>query len=208
LAAKKPDMFIDMVAGTFCTQAVVEAAQNGMHDSVKYLWQPDTCAGSTQLGKAKVGGDGSASEGWWIVNGGAKDIEDKAQQSDPAVIWVRQVLTGAGLNPDDATEQGLGVIYGWAWAQVLQIAGQLDGGLNRANLILATRSLDMNNPMLLPGMTFRVDGNKDSYFTEGGVYQQFDVASQTYISKSPVFNLDGKSKNCKFDQSQSVCVLY
>jgi hypothetical protein len=66
----------------------------------------------------------------------------------------------------------------------------------------------MNNPLLLPGMTFRLDGDKDSYFTEGGVYQQFDVPSQTYVSKSQVINLDGKSKNCKFDRSQGVCTLY
>ena len=45
------------VAGTFCTQAVQEADKNGMHTDVKYLFQPDTCAGSTQLSKEKVGGD-------------------------------------------------------------------------------------------------------------------------------------------------------
>jgi hypothetical protein len=100
------------------------------------------------------------------------------------------------------------MIYGWAWVQALQIAGQLDGGLNRANLLLAARSLDMNNPLQLPGITFRADGNKDSYYTEGGVYQQFDVAQQAYVNRGDVFNLDGKSKNCKFDQQQGVCNLY
>jgi branched-chain amino acid transport system substrate-binding protein len=34
LASKNPDVFIDMVAGTFCTQAVVAAAENGMHGQV------------------------------------------------------------------------------------------------------------------------------------------------------------------------------
>jgi ABC-type branched-subunit amino acid transport system substrate-binding protein len=208
LAAKKPDIFIDMVAGTFCTQAVVEAAQNGMHEQVKYLWQPNTCAGTTQLSKAKVGGDGSASQGWWIVNGGNKDIRDPAQQSDPVVAWARQMLTARGLNPDEATEMGLGMIYGWAWVQVLQIAGLLDVGLNRANLILAARSLDMNNPFQLPGLTFRMNGGKDAYLTEGGIYQQFDVAQQSYINRGTVFNLDGKSKSCKFDQAKGVCTLY
>ncbi len=58
-----------MVAGTFCTRAVIEAAQNGMKDNVKYLWQPSTCAGSTQLSKEKVGCDGAASEGWWSPRG-------------------------------------------------------------------------------------------------------------------------------------------
>jgi hypothetical protein len=66
----------------------------------------------------------------------------------------------------------------------------------------------MNNPLQLPGLTFRVDGNKDANYTEGGVYQQFDVAKQSYISQGKVFNLDGKSKNCKFDPAQGVCTLY
>ena len=208
LASKNPDVFIDMVAGTFCAQAVTEAAQNGMHEKVKYLWQPNTCAGSTQLSKAKVGCDGSASEGWWIVNGGNKDIRDPAQQSDPTVVWARQVLSQEGYNPDEAAELGLGMIYGWAWAQVLQIAGQLPGGLTRANTLLAARALDMNNPLQLAGLTFRADGNADSYFTEGGIYQQWVTDQQTYVNRGSIINLDGKSKNCKFDQSQSVCVLY
>ena len=47
LAAFDPDMFIAMTAGTSCTQSVTEAAQNGMHESAKYLFQPATCAGTT-----------------------------------------------------------------------------------------------------------------------------------------------------------------
>jgi ABC-type branched-subunit amino acid transport system substrate-binding protein len=208
LGSKNPDVFIAEVAGTFCTQAVIEAAQNGMKENVKYLWQPNTCAGSTQLSKEKVGGDGSASEGWWIVNGGSKDVRDPQQQNDPVVVWARDIIKAHGDDPDAAAELGLGMIYGWAWAQVLQIAGELDGGLNRANALLAARALDMNNPLQLPGMVFHADGGKDSYYTEGGVFQQFDVAKQSYISQSDLFNLDGSTKNCHFDQSQGTCDLY
>jgi branched-chain amino acid transport system substrate-binding protein len=208
LAAAKPDFFIAEVAGSFCTQAVTEAANNGMHDKVKYLWQPDTCAGSTQLSKEKVGGDGSASKGWWIVNGGSKDIVDPAQQADPTVAWARGILSAKGYNPDDATEQGLGMIYAWGWSQTIMIAGQLDGGLTRANLLLAARSLDMNNPLQLPGLVFHMNGNKDSYYTEGAIYQQFDVAKQGYVNNGTLVNLDGKSPNCKFDQSKGACEPY
>jgi len=208
LASDKPDFFIDMVAGTFCTAAVTEAANNGMHDKVKYLWQPDTCAGSTFLSKAKVGGDGSVSQGWWIVTGGNKDTKDPAQQADPTIVWARQLLTAKGFKPDDASELGGGVGYGWPWVQALLIAGQLDGGLNRANMILAARSMDMNNPLLLGGITFHVDGNKDAYFIEGAVYQTYDVAHQTYVSQGDVINFDGKTPSCQYDQSKGVCVPY
>ncbi|MEA3216233.1 MAG: branched-chain amino acid transport system substrate-binding protein [Acidimicrobiia bacterium] len=208
LASKNPDVFISMTAGTFCAQSVVEAAQNGMHGKVKYMWQPNTCAGTTQLSKAKVGGDGSASEGWWIVNGGNKDILDPAQQSDPAIKWAREILTNKGIDPAADNNLGLGMIYGWAWAQTLQIAGSLDGGLNRSNLLLAARSLDVINPFQLTGMTFHADGNKDSYFTEGGIYQQWETAKQSWSNRGTVINLDGKSKNCNFDQASGVCKLY
>ena len=100
------------------------------------------------------------------------------------------------------------MIYGWAWVQILQIAGQLPGGLTRTNLVLALRSIDMNNPFQVQGITFHMDGNKDSYLTEGGLYQQYDVAKQTWINKSEVLNLDGKSKNCSFDQASGTCKLY
>jgi branched-chain amino acid transport system substrate-binding protein len=208
LGSKNPDFFIDMVAGTFCTQAVVEAAQNGMHGKVKYMWQPNTCAGATSLSKAKVGGDGTSSQGWWIVNGGNKDIQDPAQQSDPVVKWARDMLSARGIDPSVETNLGLGMIYGWAWVQIFQIAGQLDGGLTRTNLMLALRSIDMTNPFQLQGITFHMDGNKDAYLTEGGIYQQYDSAKQTWVSQGSVINLDGKSKNCNFDQSAGVCKLY
>src|SRR4030095_5335187 len=110
-----------------------------------------------------------------IVNGGAKDVRDPGQQADPTIVWARQLLTAKGYNPEDAAELGLGMIYGWGWSQALQIAGPLDGGLHRDNLLLAARSIDMNNPLMLPGITFHVNGNKDSYFIEGAIYQQFDV---------------------------------
>ena len=39
---------------------------------------PQTCPGATFIGKEKLGGDGSAGDGWWIVSPGIKDIKDPA----------------------------------------------------------------------------------------------------------------------------------
>jgi hypothetical protein len=118
------------------------------------------------------------------------------------------MLSARGIDPSVETNLGLGMIYGWAWVQIFQIAGQLDGGLTRTNLMLALRSIDMTNPFQLQGITFHMDGNKDAYLTEGGIYQQYDSAKQTWVSQGSVINLDGKSKNCNFDQSAGVCKLY
>ena len=38
LASKDPDVFIAMMAGTPCTQAITEAAENGMKETAKYLF--------------------------------------------------------------------------------------------------------------------------------------------------------------------------
>jgi branched-chain amino acid transport system substrate-binding protein len=205
LAAKNPDVFIAMVAATPCTQAITEAAQNGMHDNVKYLFQPITCAGTTFVKKDKVGGDGSSANGWWIVNSGTKDLTDPRFQSDAYVQWARQQLQAAGIPPDSSSLLTGGLSLGWVFVQSVLVADQLPGGLNRTNFILAQRSLDMTNPVFIEGVKFHMDGNKDAYYVEAGQYQQWDSAQQTWIPKGPVIDLDGQSKNCAWNAAAATC---
>ena len=118
------------------------------------------------------------------------------------------MLTAHGVDHNADNNLGLGTIYGWAWAQVIQIAGQLEGGLTRSNLMLAARSLDMTNPFQLSGIKCHMDGNADAYLTEGGIYQQWETAKQCWVNRGKVIDLDGKSKSCNFDQAAGVCKLY
>jgi branched-chain amino acid transport system substrate-binding protein len=205
LASKNPDVFIAMVAGTPCTQAITEAAQNGMHDKVKYLFQPSVCSTTSFVGKDKVGGDGSAANGWWIVNPGAKDINDPSQFNDPFIAWARQLLQSHGIDPKSSGSLGSGFGFAWPMVQALQIADQLKGGLTRSNFILAVRSMDMTSPYALPGIKFNMDGNKDAYFTEGGVFQTWNSGKQVWETQGAVIDLSGKSKNCAWDQTAGVC---
>ena len=39
----------------------------------------------------------------------------------------------------------------------MRIAGELPGGINRTNVILALRTMDMTHPMLLDGVRFHRD---------------------------------------------------
>src|SRR5947199_387207 len=87
--AGNPDVWISMLAGTQCTQIVNEAAQNGMKASAKYLFMPQTCAGASFISKEKLGGDGSAGDGWWLLSNGAKDTKDPAFANDPYVQWLK-----------------------------------------------------------------------------------------------------------------------
>jgi hypothetical protein len=205
LAAKNPDYFIAMIAGTPCTQSITEAAQNGMKEKVKYLFQPSVCYTASFVGKDKVGGDGSASNGWWVVNGGTKDINDSSQFSDPAVAWARDLLTSHGIDPKSSGSLGSGFLFAVPMVQALQIAGQLDGGLTRTNLMVALRAYDITHPFLLKGLKNNMNGNADAYFVEGGIYQKYDSAKQGWVSQGNVIDLSGKSKDCAWDQSAGLC---
>jgi branched-chain amino acid transport system substrate-binding protein len=205
LAAKNPAVFIAMVAGTPCTQAVTEAAQDGLHEKAKFLFQPATCQATSFVSKEKVGGDGSASNGWWIVNPAAKDIKDPSQADDPFLKWARELLQSKGIDPNTSASLGTGFGYGWPMVQFLQIAGALDGGLTRTNLILAERAVDMTDPYLLHGVRMHMDGNKVPYFAEGAIFQQWDSSKQAYVSKGQIIDLYGKSSVCAWNQAKGAC---
>jgi branched-chain amino acid transport system substrate-binding protein len=205
LAAKNPDVFMIMTAGTTCTQAVTEAAQNGMKDKAKYLFQPNTCAGTAFIKKDKVGGDGSAANGWWIVNPGSKDLTDPAFANDSFVQWARQTVQAGGTSPNASGLISPGIALGWSFTQALLIADDLPGGLTRTNFILAERGIDMTNPMFVQGVKFHMDGNKDAYPVESGGFQQWDSAQQTWVLKTPIADLDGQSKNCAWDSAAALC---
>ncbi|MCC6438209.1 MAG: ABC transporter substrate-binding protein, partial [Acidimicrobiales bacterium] len=113
LAASEPDVWISMLAGVQCTQIVVEAANNGMKEAVKYKFMPQTCPGAGAIGKEKLGGDGAAGDGWWIMNPGVKDLKDTELQDDPYILWLREELEKAGIDPDSSTQLGDGINYGF-----------------------------------------------------------------------------------------------
>jgi hypothetical protein len=89
-------------------------------------------------------------------------------------------------------------------AQSLMIAGQLNGGLTRTNLIVAMRSIDMTHPQFLEGIKFNMNGNADAFFLEGSDVSQWSVAEQAWQMKS-LIDLTGKTKNCVWDQAANSC---
>ncbi len=137
LASKNPDVFITMTGGVQCPQIITEAANNGMQANVKYLFTSSVCKGAAYVSKDKVGGDGSASNGWLIVGGGFKDFNADALSGDPFVAWGRKFLADNGMDYKLSTNFGWGFFYTWIMSQSLIIAGELPGGLTRTNFILA-----------------------------------------------------------------------
>ena len=109
---------------------------------------------------------------------------------------IRRLLNDKGINPDSTSSLGAGMAYGWPMVQTLAIAGQLDGGLTRANLLVAHRSIDMTPPTHLWGLRSRLNGNKDAFIIEGGVFAQFNSVKQSWANQGKLIDLDGKSQNC------------
>jgi branched-chain amino acid transport system substrate-binding protein len=205
LAAEDPDVWITMLAGTQCTQIVIEAAQNGIKEHAKYLFMPQSCPGASYVSKEKVGGDGAASDGWYNFSPGLKDMTDASFSSDPYVKWLQEGMKAKGLNPSASSYTSAGINYVFPVIQALAIAGELPGGVTRTNFQLALRSIDMTAPMLLPGLRLHMDGAKDPYIVEGGQFQRWDAAKQTYVGEGAVIDLDGKTKPCTWDQDVSNC---
>ncbi|MPY93510.1 MAG: ABC transporter substrate-binding protein [Acidimicrobiia bacterium] len=197
LASEDPDMFIAMSAGSSCAQIMTEAAQNGMHQSVDYLFISSACKAGVPIIDM-----GSSADGWWSVAGGLKDVLISAYDDDPFVVAARQWTAEAGHEPSPSFN--LGLYYSWAIAQGIQIAGQLDGGLTRTNLMLALRSIDMTHPMLLGGLTISMNGNADAYLLEGSDISYWDAAQKTWVQETLV-NLDGRTPLCAWDQNTSAC---
>jgi len=110
-----------------------------------------------------------------------------------------------GFDPNSPATLGLGANLAFPPVQALAIAGQLDGGLNRTNFRLAMRSIDMTPPMLLPGIRLHLNGLKDAYIVESGLFRRWDAAKQTDIRQGDVIDLDGRAKNCAWDRAASVC---
>jgi branched-chain amino acid transport system substrate-binding protein len=204
LAAKKPAVFIAETAGVTCTQSVLEAAQDGLKDSAKYLFQPSVCKSNSFVGKDKVGGDGSAANGWWVVGGDAKDISSPAYDNDPWAQAMRAELTAAGVDWKKQTLTLTGEEYAWPMEQALRIASALPGGLTRANFIVALRSMNMTSPVLIGGQ-YAMDGNKDAYFTEASDIAKYDSATQSFVQQGALIDLSGQSPNCHWDQQKGAC---
>ncbi len=202
LASKNPDAFIMMATGTPCSQAITEAAENGLDKTAKQLWQPSVCKPLSLVGRDKVG---DAANNWLIVGGGQVDINDPTIAEDPAIKWAKEVLQKSNLDPKSSSNLGAGFYLGWPWIETVRIAAALDGGLTRSNMLLAMRSLDLTSPFLLKGIRITTDGNKDPYPIEGSEFARFDASKQTWVQIGDIIDLSGKSRLCSWDADTSTC---
>jgi branched-chain amino acid transport system substrate-binding protein len=205
LGAKKPNVFITMTGAGHCPQIINYVAQNNLDASLKVKFMSSVCKSSAYVGKDKVGGDGSQSNGWLIVGGGQKDIVAGAAAGDGFSTWAVKFLSDNGLDAKLSSNLGNGFYHAWVMSQSLAVAGQLPGGLTRSNFITALRAFDGTSPVHLTGIKINMNGNKDAYLLEGSDLSKYDAAKQTWVVQGEIIELSGKTANCAWDQAKNAC---
>jgi len=193
LAASNPNVFISMTAGNPCILAIQEAGRSGITETADAFFTPSVCKSIANY-MLPAGADAAD---WYIIGGGIKDITDPAWADDVYISWANATLAEYGGDVTNSL-QGEGFANrGLVWDQMLQIAAELPGGINRTNIILAQRGMsELTHPALLDGIGFGMDGNADAYFIEGSDISQFDLEAETWVKQGGVIDLSGLSPNC------------
>ena len=195
LAGGNPDVFIAMTTNNPCLLALQEADRSGLTETTEVRFLPSVCKPVS----AYAGPAGEASDGWLIFGGGLKDNTDVQYADDTYISWMNGVIEEAGLDTSVSfTGTGFGLI-GWPSVEVLRVAAELDGGLTRANYMVALRSFESKHPMLLDAIVFAQNGLEDAYWLEGSDLSRFDFASQSWIVEGGVIDLNGESGLCEWD---------
>src|SRR5690606_5356509 len=92
------------------------------------------------------------------------DSDNEDQQF--ADLYTR-TLKAQGLDPNDA-QNANGWFWAWYIVQVLKDAQVMRGGLNRANILVASRAYDSTYPLMVRGVRGHMNGVEDAYPFEAG----------------------------------------
>ena len=184
-----PDVILIQTTAVFCTQAMAEIEKRGFPGKVM---MSGTCGSLSQFFKPLID-QGLTGKDTYILNY-LKDVNDSEWQNDPYVKFVRATLKEHGLDPNQST-YATGYVFAWYFVEALKLASSYDGGLNRANLMLANRSLDKAMPLTLPGVTNKLEGTKDAYLNEAARVARYRIRDKkelgTWYPQGVVINKEG-----------------
>lgn len=194
LAESNLDVVILMTAGNPCLLALGAAGDLGLSSVLEAAFLPSVCTGvSAYLAPA-----GDAAQGWLALAGGVRTPSNPDDADDPFVSWVRSELSERGGDPDSSLfSSGFG-FHAWTHVEALRIAAELPGGLTRSNFLVALRAIELNHPMLVPGIALSMNGKDDPHLIEGSDVNRFDVASQSWIREG-VIDANGQVPACSWN---------
>jgi ABC-type branched-subunit amino acid transport system substrate-binding protein len=186
LASSGADVVLLGTTGAACPQSMAAIASSNW-DPVTILSY--TCQGiRTYFKPIDPAGDGV------IVATSAKEA---GELDDEAVAEARQVLEDAGLNPDEGSFY-TGVIFGHTVEKIFRQAAEMEGGLNRVNLMRAVWNADVTNPLGLNGSTYQTNGVNDAYLVEASQFARYvaPAAGEELGRYEPIgdlINLEGET---------------
>ena len=161
LAASDADVVLLGTTGASCPQSMVAIAQSS--------WNPTTIMSNTCQGIATYFTPiDPAGEGVIV----AATSKDAGEVDDPAVQEAREAAEAAGLNPDQGSFFS-GVNFGMTVELALRQAAEMEGGLNRVNLMRAIWNADWANPLGIEGAVANTDGTNDSYLVERAQFARY-----------------------------------
>lgn len=186
LAASNADVVLLGTTGAACPQSMAAVASSS--------WDPETflsytCQGiPTYFKPVDPAGEGV------IVATSAKEA---GETDDPAVAKSIQVLQDAGLDPFSGAFY-TGTIFGNTVELIFRQAAEMEGGLNRVNLMRAVWNADIVNPLGLDGSRYQTDGVNDAYYVEAAQFGRYmpPAAGEelgTYEPIGDLINLEGES---------------
>lgn len=116
------------------------------------------------------------------------------------------MLTAAGAPEPERAAELEGFASGWAMHQAMLIASELPGGLSRPNLLLAARAMRMDNPSLVDGISYGMQGGLDGDLIEGAPILRYEPASRSWgPSELGVIDVAGQTPACHWDLGTDVC---
>jgi branched-chain amino acid transport system substrate-binding protein len=153
LAASGADVFLDITTPKFGAQAIATVAQTA--------WKPLHILNNVAASKAQVLAPVGVKYAQGIVSTEYfKDPEDPQWASDPAMMSYKTNLAkySPGANVNDPFNA-----YGWAVANTMVEALKQMKEPTRAALMDTVRHLDLEIPLLLPGIKVKTDGTNDGF---------------------------------------------
>ncbi len=189
IEAKKPDVILIQTSGAFCTQALAEIEKRALTAKVM---MSGTCGSLSQFFKPLLD-QGLTGKDTYIIQT-FKDVNDPEWANDDFVKLFHSTVKAQGLDDKQST-YATGWIFAWFMTEILKEAATYEGGLNRANIMLAARGIDKTMPFSLPGLTNKMEGIKDGYMVEGGRVAKYTVTDPkvlgSFVKVSDVINKEG-----------------
>ncbi len=186
LAASDADVLLVASSGAFCPQAVATVAS--------LPWEPMVLVanGCQRIALFWVP-IGPLANGIRLVNT-QKDLSDASLADDEWVQFVRGALESQGVDPD-AESHALGYIFGEILHEVLLDAAEMDGGINRTNVMRAMWQMSFDSRGAIGNTPRAMDGANDSYMVEAGRIEELvvDADGARYVPISDVIDYEGET---------------